>query len=387
MRLFMVFAIVIFAMPITGFGWAEGSNILLDPDLMCKKTRRLRGKMAEICRRDSALLKEIINGINLGFRECEFQFRNRRWNCSTLRKSMRKILMRDTRETGFVNAITAAGVTYAVTKACTLGNLVECSCDKSHSRRNGGQPQMVNAATAVAALEKQQAVFERNSTRNPLRKGNGNRRRRLLKNLKFPEGEWEWGGCSDNVNFGFRHSRVFLDSKYRRRSDFRTLVKLHNNMAGRLAIRDSVRLECKCHGLSGSCTVKTCWLKMPSFREVGNRLREKFDSAYKVVLRNDGNSFMPESEYVKPPSKYDLVYSDDSADFCAPNIRTGSLGTQNRECNATSLGPDSCDLLCCNRGHRHHIVSEWVNCKCVFKWCCEVTCEKCLEKREINTCL
>uniref|UniRef100_A0A1I8P5W0 Protein Wnt n=1 Tax=Stomoxys calcitrans TaxID=35570 RepID=A0A1I8P5W0_STOCA len=387
MRLFMVFAIVIFAMPITGFGWAEGSNILLDPDLMCKKTRRLRGKMAEICRRDSALLKEIINGINLGFRECEFQFRNRRWNCSTLRKSMRKILMRDTRETGFVNAITAAGVTYAVTKACTLGNLVECSCDKSHSRRNGGQPQMVNAVTAVAALEKQQAVFERNSTKNPQKKGNGNRKRRLLRNIKFPDGEWEWGGCSDNVNFGFRHSRIFLDSKYRRRSDFRTLVKLHNNMAGRLAIRDSIRLECKCHGLSGSCTVKTCWLKMPSFREVSSRLREKFDGAYKVVLRNDGNSFMPENEHIKQPSKYDLVYSDDSADFCAPNIRTGSLGTQNRECNVTSQGPDSCDLLCCNRGHKHHIVSEWVNCKCVFKWCCEVTCEKCLERREINTCL
>lgn len=148
-------------------------------------------------------------------------------------------LFTDTRETGFVNAITSAGVTYAVTKACTLGNLVECSCDKSHSRRNGGQPQMVNAVTAVAALEKQQAAYEKNSTRarhngNNSRRGNGNRRRKLLKNIKFPEGEWEWGGCSDNVNFGFRHSRIFLDSKYRRRSDLRTLVKLHNNMAGRL---------------------------------------------------------------------------------------------------------------------------------------------------------
>ena len=158
----------------------------------------------------------------------------------------------DTRETGFVNAITSAGVTYAVTKACTLGNLIECSCDKSHSRRNGGQPQMVNAVTAVAALERQQAAYEKNGTirqrntnrhnsnnnnnnNNNGRKG-GNRRRRLLKNIKFPEGEWEWGGCSDNVNFGFRHSRIFLDSKYRRRSDLRTLVKLHNNMAGRLVI-------------------------------------------------------------------------------------------------------------------------------------------------------
>ncbi|XP_068140272.1 protein Wnt-6 [Drosophila tropicalis] len=419
MRLFMVIAILIFAMPMTGFGWAEGTNILLDPNLMCKKTRRLRGKLAEICRHDSALLKEIINGINLGFRECEFQFRNRRWNCTVLRKSMRKILMRDSRETGFVNAITAAGVTYAVTKACTTGQLVECSCDKSHMRRNGGQPQMVNAATAEAALERQQqaallrqqhqhlplqqqqhlhqlqqqqqqqplvgnVTFESNPTMKPGRNGRrGGKRRKFWDNIKFPQGEWEWGGCSDNVNFGLRHSRAFLDAKQRqRRSDLGTLVKLHNNNAGRLAIRDAMRLECKCHGLSGSCTVKTCWLKIPPFREVSARLLERYDNARKVTLRNDGNSFMPEIPHTKPANKYQLVYADDSPDFCSPNAKTGALGTQDRECTDTS-----CEQLCCGRGYKHRVVAEWTNCNCVFKWCCEVTCEKCLEHREVNTCL
>lgn len=43
-------------------------------------------------------------------------------------------MVADTRETGFVNAITAAGVTYAVTRACTMGHLVECSCDKMTSK-------------------------------------------------------------------------------------------------------------------------------------------------------------------------------------------------------------------------------------------------------------
>lgn len=38
--------------------------------------------------------KEIIKGINMGFRECEYQFRSRRWNCTSIRKSMRKILMK-----------------------------------------------------------------------------------------------------------------------------------------------------------------------------------------------------------------------------------------------------------------------------------------------------
>lgn len=148
-----------------------------------------------------------------------------------------------------------------------------------------------------------------------------------------------------------------------------------------------MRLECKCHGLSGSCTVKTCWLKMPPFREISSRLRDRYDGARKVALRNDGNSFMPETPHTKPANKYQLVYADDSADFCNANPKTGALGTQDRECNATSTGPDSCDLLCCSRGHKHRVVKELTNCNCVFKWCCEVTCEKCLEHREVNTCL
>lgn len=48
------------------------------------------------------------------------------------------------------------------------------------------------------------------------------------------EGDWEWGGCGDNVNFGFKRSRDFMDAPYRKRSDIKTLVKLHNNDAGRL---------------------------------------------------------------------------------------------------------------------------------------------------------
>lgn len=39
-------------------------------------------------------MKEITKGINLGFKECEYQFKNRRWNCTTQKKYMRKILIR-----------------------------------------------------------------------------------------------------------------------------------------------------------------------------------------------------------------------------------------------------------------------------------------------------
>lgn len=110
----------------------------------------------------------------------------------------------DTRETGFVNAITAAGVTFAVTRACTMGDLVECSCDK-HTKNS--------------------------------KKGKHNRKNKIQKvrnDLPVPEGEWEWGGCGDNINFGFRKSKDFMDTRYKKRSDMKTLVKLHNYAAGRL---------------------------------------------------------------------------------------------------------------------------------------------------------
>lgn len=47
--------------------------------------------------------------------------------------------------------------------------------------------------------------------------------------------KWEWGGCGDDVEFGYEKSKQFMDAKRRRgKSDIRTLVDLHNNEAGRL---------------------------------------------------------------------------------------------------------------------------------------------------------
>lgn len=147
-----------------------------------------------------------------------------------------------------------------------------------------------------------------------------------------------------------------------------------------------MRTECKCHGLSGSCTVRTCWRKMPSFREIGNRLKESFDGAAKVIPSNDGHNFITEGTTIKPPSRFDLIYSEESQDFCISNYETGSLGTQGRQCNSTSQGVEGCELLCCGRGYDTKIIKEKVNCQCRFKWCCEVTCKSCLEKKTINTC-
>lgn len=86
---------------------AEGSHILLDVDEVCRKAKRSRrGKLTEICR-DDQLFLEVKRGINLGFMECESQFKNRKWNCTKVRRNMKKILMKGnlTRIIFFSNSI------------------------------------------------------------------------------------------------------------------------------------------------------------------------------------------------------------------------------------------------------------------------------------------
>ncbi|GFS22511.1 protein Wnt [Elysia marginata] len=148
-----------------------------------------------------------------------------------------------------------------------------------------------------------------------------------------------------------------------------------------------MRTVCKCHGLSGSCALKTCWKKMPTFREVGNRLKAQFDGAIRVIISNDGKNIMPEGKTIKPPSEYDLVYSDNSPNFCKRNRKVGSLGTQDRECDPNSEGVGGCDLLCCNRGYTTREVLVRENCKCRFIWCCDVQCEICESTKVVHRCL
>lgn len=45
--------------------------------------------------------------------------------------------------------------------------------------------------------------------------------------------DWEWGGCSDNIGFGFKFSREFVDTGERGRT-LREKMNLHNNEAGRV---------------------------------------------------------------------------------------------------------------------------------------------------------
>jgi len=43
-----------------------------------------------------------------------------------------------------------------------------------------------------------------------------------------------------------------------------------------------MKMRCRCHGVSGSCGVKTCWRSVPNFREIGDNLKKKYENSIEI---------------------------------------------------------------------------------------------------------
>nr|UJP31530.1 putative Wnt family member 4 [Geukensia demissa] len=307
-------------------------------DVDCSNFKFLAPRQKELCSREAKLLKVIGEGASRGITECQNQFANRRWNCTTFNTTnvFGKVLQLKTRETAYIYAIQSAGIMYAVTKACARGELERCGCDTKVRQKD-------------------------------------------------THGAFEWGGCSENTRYGAKFSQEFVDTNEHRTSG-EGLMNLWNNEAGRKAAKSQMDLVCKCHGVSGSCSVKICWKKIRNFRAIGKFLKEKFDGASLVQFINKKRKLKRINRDMKKPTKKDLVYLQESPDFCNNDPRFGSLGTQGRKCNKTSYGLDGCTLMCCGRGYYTTVKVIKEDCNCKFVWCCRVDCDKCTYEVEENYC-
>uniref|UniRef100_T1ITD0 Protein Wnt n=1 Tax=Strigamia maritima TaxID=126957 RepID=T1ITD0_STRMM len=317
--------------------------------IVCDNIPGLVRRQRILCQRHPNAMLSVSEGARIGISECQYQFRHHRWNCSTLERDASvfgKVLLKiGSREAAFVYAISSAGVVYAITRACAKGQLLHCACDES----------------------KQVGYFYKGMNRDS-------------------HGTFTWGGCSDNIRFGNDFARKFVDAREKHQRDARALMNLHNNRAGRQAVAKHVKLECKCHGVSGSCTVRTCWQAMMDFRRIGNYLKRKYDGATEVTMNQAGTRLIVARRHHKKATRSDFVYFEASPDYCFPDNETGSLGTASRICNNTAQGSDGCDILCCGRGYDTTRNLRMAKCDCKFQWCCYVRCKECRKWVDEFTC-
>ncbi|XP_064422758.1 protein Wnt-11 [Latimeria chalumnae] len=293
-----------------------------------------------LCKRNLELMQSIVQAAKLTKVACQKTFSDMRWNCSSVEHApyFTPDLEKGTRESAFVYALAAAAVCHSIARACTLGELPTCSC--------GPTP------------------------------------------AEVPGPDFRWGGCGDNLRYGLQMGSAFVDApikSYKAKMQASKLMNLHNNAVGRQALIDSLQTKCKCHGVSGSCSVKTCWRSLQDLGEVAEDLKAKYLGATKVMQRHMGTrkQLVPRELDVRPVRETELVYLVSSPDYCTKNEKQGSYGTQDRQCNRTSVGSDSCNLMCCGRGYNTYTETLVERCQCKYHWCCYVTCKRCerAEKR------
>ncbi|KAK9687669.1 wnt family [Popillia japonica] len=261
------------------------------------------------------------------------------------------------KETAFAYALASAGVVIAVAKACGQEKLLNCHCGR--------------------VTDKTQPLPE--------------------------ETNWKWGGCSHNLRYGIKFSKMFLDIR-EIASDTHSIVNLHNNNVGRLIVSKNMDRLCKCHGLSGSCTMRTCWKVTPSIHKIGNELKKRYMKAMLVNQSNLGNGKRRKKKkspkqtrrksktkrlFIKGGKRKDilnnLVYYESSPSYCDARPDLEITGTTERQCNLTTTEPDNCSTLCCGRGY-DRIMRQREEQRCRFVWCCEVKCHNETINEEVTVC-
>lgn len=169
-----------------------------------------------------------------------------------------------------------------------------------------------------------------------------------------------------------------------------------------------MQVRCKCHGMSGSCELKTCWKVTPDFRVVGKTLKNRFRNAVLVTQNNIKGDVIPNKirgqrrrrpdrqkkkhrgnlDRKKKPRNLakQLFYYQKSPNFCERDPEIDVAGTTGRRCNKTSTGGDGCSSLCCGRGYNVVRQRRTERCMCKFHWCCVVHCHNCTVEEWITVC-
>jgi len=312
---------------------------------LCSRIKGLSPGQQKLCMLYTDHMVHVGRGARSGIGECQFQFRHRRWNCSTVDDTtvFGPVLSIPSREAAFAHAVASAGVVHSVSRGCRDGQLASCGCS------NAKRPNDLKS-------------------------------------------EWIWGGCGDNMQYGYKFAQNFVDIREREAKERpgtvkggRQLMNLHNNEAGRRAVISNMKVTCKCHGVSGSCSLITCWQQLAPFRKVGDYLQSKYSAATRVRSTRSGR-LKVHRRNLRIPTANDLVFIKQSPDYCHSNHTIGSLGTTGRVCNIDSAGMDGCDLMCCGRGYNTVKKRVKERCQCKFHWCCYVECKTCTKSVQLTVC-
>lgn len=302
----------------------------------------------------------VAEGVQKALDECREKFKWDRWNCP--KKAFLDILdsfpLPSNKELGYTRALIAASIVLSLTRSCSYGTNNVCGCSNTAS-----------LASHTATLEN-------------------------------PPTQFIWRGCDEEVKFGFKVSKIYLESQDIQQDEASRRIDTHNYEVGRIAIKKNMKKICKCHGISGSCQVNTCWTSVPDLSKVGEYLKRQYRLAAKVgATTAEETDIVALNKELTAIGTDKLVFADASPDYCYENTKLGINGTLGRYCSKAKHRADgsevsrnerdSCDRLCTKCGYK--IKRERLNtekqCDCRFVYCCSVECKRCPHVEDTFRCV
>ena len=125
---------------------------------------------------------------------------------------------------------------------------------------------------------------------------------------------------------------------------------------------------------------------MDVFSKVGRKIRDLYKRARRVRV-NERGEVVAVDDPSRPIGKKELIYQEEY-DLCDTKE-----GTIDRPCSIDAAMKKIthypyCKDLCCGKtnNYRSRPAKLIWECKCKFKWCCEVKCEQCSEDQVRYTC-
>lgn len=109
---------------------------------------------------------------------------------------------------------------------------------------------------------------------------------------------------------------------------------------------------------------------------VGEKVRTKYSASIQVTVALSNNTVQPVVSRNGVDHSTELVYVNRSPTFCNKDSNMGILGTVGRQCSTKDTDTDSCDIICCGRGHTTTYVDVPKEC-CEFVYCCRIECSQC----------
>uniref|UniRef100_A0AC35THY1 Protein Wnt n=1 Tax=Rhabditophanes sp. KR3021 TaxID=114890 RepID=A0AC35THY1_9BILA len=304
-------------------------NSVQQPYYDCPKVPGLTPNQIKICKNHPHAFKQILISLTEAKTECLKQFQGQQWNCRNYGESVYgfDVSKLPIKQSSFIYSLTAATAALKIAKSCSSGMNPACNCGDLPINEN---------------------------------------------NMEQKHG-FNWAGCSDNTRYADDIVRAFFEKSEKFLESNNNGMNIHNLRVGRTAARKSLKMKCKCHGISGSCTTKTCWMAVEKLDVISKALATKMEKAKLVKKKSNGQLEIGKKEF-----KDQLVFTDTFNNFCVRNQTLGITGVKDRECGSEQ----ECGKMCCGRGWKVSLdlVKEQCNCRVIY--CCEVKCDLCSKIKE-----